>query len=355
MCGIAGVSELNHNTRRLLPFLAYEMEARGRDSWGAMSPTKVHKSLGPITKSWDGVLDGFADGGPFNLHTRAGSVGSVKEENSHPFLVVGSKCTVLGMHNGCVSNWQDLAKEYNVQYEVDSHYICHAIANGLPTSEIIGWGAFVWLQWENEDEACEPSLNFVRFNMNDFHIAKLVDDDKTTTLAWCSTNDALKKACRMVGLKVALEYKLSDNTHYQYLKSAEQDATLEGGYPLVTLGSMQFGRRHNVRAHGYAPSASDYIVTRTSAGFKATKRFSVNDVGACLRVAGKCIICKAPGVKRHKDCLCKACIEELRVDMEESYNENANPNSQYMVYGLDWEYSEVGDFIHKQKQLTLEA
>ncbi len=386
MCGIAGVSELNSVTRRILPFLAYEMEERGDDSWGMMSPDYCHKEIGPITWGWqDGdvsVMELFSDGLPVSLHTRAGSVGSITKDNSHPFYVKGSKCTVMGMHNGCVSNWKELEEKYKVKYEVDSHHICHFIANGMDTREIRGWGAFVWFQWandENGEPTGDPTLNFVRFNMTDFHIAKLKDQDKTTTLIWCSTKGALNKACNMADVGISFFYGMEGDTHYQYQKEREAEATIDKGYPLVTMRKMPFGGRSSYQSHPgqfqkqghYAngapvtqigkPTTSDYepgtnnvgkanpttptpIAGATASGNVATKTFSVGDIGKGLRQANKCIVCKEPNVDRTKKAICNGCVSSSIHIIDEINDPETPITRKFLVYGVDWEFDVDGDF-----------
>lgn len=373
MCGIAGVSELNAVTRRILPFLAYEMEERGDDSWGIMAPDYCHKEIGPITLGWqDGdvsVLDMFTDGLPVSLHTRAGSVGSIKKENSHPFYVQGSVCTVMGMHNGCVSNWKELEDKYKVKYEVDSHFICHFIANGLETKEIRGWGSFVWLQWENDENGKatgEPTLNFVRFNMADFHIAKLKDQDKATTLIWCSTKRALQKACNMADVDISFFYSTEGDTHYRYLKDREAEAVINKGYPLATMGKMSFGGRSSYQAHSgqcqnhgqyqnnavaliaAKPTASDYEgnknpIATGNVGTSA-KTFSVGDIGKSSRVANKCVICKEPNVDRTNKALCPGCVKFLEDTISELKDPDTPITRKFLVFGVDWEFDADGDF-----------
>lgn len=383
MCGIAGVSDLNAVTRRIIPFLAYEMEERGDDSWGMMAPDYCYKEIGPITWSWqDGdtnALDMFTDGLPISLHTRAGSVGSITKENSHPFFVEGSKCTVMGMHNGCVSNWKELEEKYKVKYEVDSHYICHFIANGLCTSEIRGWGAFVWFQWEHDENGKatgDPTLNFVRFNMNDFYIAKLKDQDKATTLAWCSTKTALQKACAMGGVDISFIYDMQGDTHYRYLKSREAEAVIDKGYPLATIGRMPFGGRSSYQAHNgqyqkhgqyqnntvvpitAKPVASDYegnknptnptqVAGATANGNVATsakKTFSVGDIGRGCRCNNMCIVCKARCVDRTKKAICNGCIKAAEVIISEINDPDTPITRKFLVFGVDWEFDVDGDF-----------
>lgn len=364
MCGIAGASSLNENTRRLLPFLAYEMEERGDDSWGVLTPSYVHKELGPITSGWTtgdtNIMDLLDEGQPVSIHTRAGSVGSITQENSHPFTVVGSKCTVVGMHNGCVANWKELETTYGVTYNVDSHYICHAIANGLDTEDIRGWGAFVWLQWENDSEGNptgEPTLNFVRFNMTDFYLAKINDGASTNTIVWCSTKNALIKACNMADTPVAFFYDFQSETHYRYLKEKEGVSDIKTGYPMATLGKMQFGRRgncatvhhpNNTPNHPPAqvgkPKVEDYDRVPSQPPV-AGVNFSVGDIGRNLREGNRCLLCKIVHVDRTNKAVCGLCIKEVNDAVGGLYNHKSPQSKKFMIFGYDWEYNGKGELV----------
>src|ERR1700722_8105570 len=85
MCGILGTSRLNERTRPILQFLTWEMQSRGRDSWGASDGVEMIHQMGDVLdgpeayylpNEWERVI----------VHTRAASGGSAKSlENAHPF------------------------------------------------------------------------------------------------------------------------------------------------------------------------------------------------------------------------------------------------------------------------------
>ena len=50
MCGIFGFNKATEATWAMTPFLAWDMERRGRDSWGVTNGVdRVHKQVGTIT------------------------------------------------------------------------------------------------------------------------------------------------------------------------------------------------------------------------------------------------------------------------------------------------------------------
>jgi len=80
-------------------------------------------------------------------HNRAATRGNVTNENAHPFY----EDNIVLMHNGTLEyGWEKLTE---AKVEVDSHAICHALANGTP-QEVIptikGAFALLWFDLETE-------------------------------------------------------------------------------------------------------------------------------------------------------------------------------------------------------------
>jgi len=255
MCGIAGTSSLNRYTRSMLPFLAYSMEDRGDDSWGISNGTATVRALGPITGSYK-IPHTFREGDQVVIHTRTASCGKVSIENQHPFFARGPAINILGVHNGGITNYRELADKtrdrlkaaslpYDFTYEVDSHALFAFLAAGGSPSDVRGAGALVWWEWKPRHQ---KRLNLLRFNMDALYVAKLSD----SSLVWCSTKDPIEKAARMAGLAIVHFYTIKGDTRYQVQPETVDDATdLESGFPLVEIGPMVFGPR-------FVPTHSNY-------------------------------------------------------------------------------------------------
>src|SRR5256885_13743809 len=136
MCGVFGFSILNSATTRMAEFLAYSMEGRGADSWGGSDGQEFIKKVGPISGDfW--VPQNWRQG---IFHTRFKTVGEISERNAHPFIVENGPKTIIGIHNGSVSNWAELNRTHNRQCQVDSEHIFHHIAEGKSMEDLQGRG-----------------------------------------------------------------------------------------------------------------------------------------------------------------------------------------------------------------------
>jgi len=129
-CGITGFCGEGPANQAKLRLLAVLNEERGKHSSG------INMSDGVSIKTagfHDGQFrDGFKHkpltaltGGPVLVHTRQATVGDHTEANAHPFKykLATDKEAFVFTHNGTVSNWKDLCKEYNTdstQFTVDS-------------------------------------------------------------------------------------------------------------------------------------------------------------------------------------------------------------------------------------------
>jgi hypothetical protein len=355
MCGIAGVSSLNGYTRKLLPFLAYEMERRGDDSWGIANHKWTYKHMGSVLDSFK-IPEQFEPGDAVSLHTRAASVGKVSAENSHPFLVVNDAKDhwVRGMHNGCVYNYRDLAKEYNYTHEVDSPHVFKVIVEGGDTKNITGWGTLVW--WEGDCEVRDgrvcatslPDLYIARYNSQNLYVCQLESGE----VVWASTEECVTRAVRMTGGKISKAYTTKGDQRYRVKFTWEDNSPAD---ELMDDGAMVFGGggnyntpRREVGTVGYShfpqpPSQSGKpgvgIVSRTACGNPGTidttskvitlpavsqastgvvgsgvEKFSLMDAGARSRSLGVCVHCCAVKVDRNKIPLCDACWLDVKFE-----------------------------------------
>jgi len=226
MCGIMGAYPRTPLTTRMLPFLAWEMENRGDDSWGVTDGTLDHivKKIGPITQSfevpnWHSLL----------YHTRKASCGAKTIPNQHPFTFEQPEAPgtyIIGVHNGCLVNHEQLNKKHNRNFEVDSMHIFANIAEGIETKEIDGWGAIAY--YDN------GVLCFAKFNGGDLHIFRLDSGE----FVWASTERCVRKAADIAGAIIATEFDIK--TERQYYVRENDGGPLE----LVDHGPMSFGFRY---------------------------------------------------------------------------------------------------------------
>lgn len=241
MCGIFGFSKRTPATERMMPFLAWEMVERGKDSWGVTDGTTVEKHLGPITQSW--YLPPWGDALIF--HTRAASVGSKTLQNQHPFTFSTldnegetSGGYVVGVHNGGISNHEKLNKDYQRDFDVDSMHVYAHIAEGWDTKELNGYGALAWFEVDNN---ANKILYFAKFNMYDFSVFRLDDG----AIVFCSRGSVVRKAAEMTNVEVT-EYKFQDEMLYWV--SVEEDGTK---HILIEGDEMKFGAGYQ-RGRNYA-------------------------------------------------------------------------------------------------------
>lgn len=139
MCGIFGA--IGKPDAMALKFLCYLNESRGRQSTGTYTYDgtelgyfyRCTTSASEMLKTMDSNV--FNDSKLFIGHTRQSTHGSITLENCHPFQIGNT----IGAHNGIIYNHNDVTKDDNVKYEVDSQAIFHLIDKGKDLSALRGY------------------------------------------------------------------------------------------------------------------------------------------------------------------------------------------------------------------------
>lgn len=229
MCGIFGVSELNKTTAPIVPYLAFTMEERGRDSWGFTDGTHVHKEMGHITRNlfvpkWPRLIG----------HCRMTSVGKVILENQHPFVFANDTKKVVGIHNGTLSNYTELNHKHDRDYDVDSKHIFAHLFEEKDIKEIRGSAAISYI-----DE--KGNIIVGRSKSSNLYVAELSTGERV----FASTRSDLEKSIRAGGGWVK-KIEMPD---------ADKLFIINGEEILKEIGEFEFGSSisssSNSRCGGY--------------------------------------------------------------------------------------------------------
>lgn len=325
MCGIFGFSRITDITKKLAPYLAYEMESRGRDSWGATDGSAIVKHLGAITYTWHREVSTFDTWTRGIFHTRAASTGAITLENQHPFHIEKDGRTILGIHNGIVSNHDALNKAHPTRnFDCDSPHIFMAIAGFSPTNQIQGYGNLAW--YEMSAEYPEPMLYLARFNSDNLILARL----KSGEIVFCSTRDPIERGVRMVGGAVDTWYNIKGDFLHSVHASRENPDKDE----VYEVSSLPFGGRviYNASACTSAPY-QDYTDYRqrpfahtgnTGTGNRSSRRSTFNNgvtihnLGELDRAANICLTTQCENRvanSRRKELLCEACMRSILTEL----------------------------------------
>ena len=177
MCGIFG--GVGKYSMRDIQMLAVLNEVRGGDSFGVYDGAMSKTLQPPRTKigTWESLN---IRRHPFLIgHTRSASVGSVTINNAHPFHIGH----VVGAHNGGISNFHELCKQFEAKdLNVDSQIIFWGLNDRgidfLPylkgTYSIAWWDdrepEFFWLACSAQQLATVETERFVLYSSDIKHL-----------------------------------------------------------------------------------------------------------------------------------------------------------------------------------------
>lgn len=278
MCGIAGYSHATDLTRRMTPHLLWEIESRGKDSWGATDGTNTVKSIGAVTESWHRYESEVLGWSRAIFHTRGASTGSVTIPNQHPFTFEHDDRKIVGIHNGIISNHFALNNKYSRSFDVDSMHIFANMVERKPTGDLQGWGNLAWYSMSPAHP--EGLLNLLRFNNDACHIAKMVSGE----IIFCSTPDPIRRAARMCGGTVKFFYE----TKEEYIYTCEIEPKTSRMELYKSNNRLPFGTRTSYQ-HGGSPDGWPSINVggnRGNHGFTSPRTSDMSDynMGLCAVV-----------------------------------------------------------------------
>lgn len=306
----------------MAPFLAYAMQDRGTDSWGMTNGSEVVKDVGPILAGYY-IPDNW-DRGIF--HTRAASVGAVTVENAHPFTVSSEERTVIGIHNGHISNYHSLNTNHSRECSVDSQHLFHHIHANMSMDDIYGWGAVAWYDTDDFDH-----LQLVKFNMDDLHIAKLKNGD----VVFASTRSPIVKAAQAVRAEIDSFYQIESGRRYRL---GREEGLLVG--PVMPFGTRSYSTytpsSSTSGSYGFGGRGSSW---RDDAFHRASNRkFNPDNIDLHARTNGQCAKCKKAGVNRRSALVCETCFARFFQDLDRL----DSVDTLYLVRG---EWITAADFL----------
>lgn len=286
MCGIFGSPNIDDSVRAMLPFLGLAMQTRGRDAWGASDGTAVLKHTGELVDSWGEEWDKIQEWTAGIFHTRGASVGSAKIlDNAHPFSFARADGDmVIGIHNGAITNHDELDGKYNRKCSVDSMHIWQHRAEGKSWEDLEGWGNLAWWEKNKHDQRV---IHLTRFNSDNLSVAKL----KGGQFIFASEIGCIRQTAKLFGNPVDTVYHIEQSRHYWF-------------------GPRESGEMELWKEEEVFPFPQTRTVTAVVPweGMYSARNFTPSKTEPLDDYCAKCAVSKING---KKSLLCSGCFNEL--------------------------------------------
>jgi hypothetical protein len=204
MCGVFGAqftADATDVQRALaLAVLGYANDERGDMSWGIFgsesptAPWEIQKDKGSILYApvvWWSKFTTAAG------HTRWATTGAVNKANAHPYLIGNT----IGLHNGTISNHDELNWKYSRKFQVDSMHLVAHVDEDRDLTEIASYGTLVFAKVD------EPG----RIYLGSWNGGDLAVYRTPIGILWSSVASAVKQAVSALdiqGTPVQLEERM---------------------------------------------------------------------------------------------------------------------------------------------------
>ena len=272
MCGIYGIakSPTPYTSRqfkvvkKVLRDIAIDSETRGSHSSGIAkvgANTRIYKSLLPSSKFVDtkeyneSVKSLRHDSFILLGHTRFATEGAIVKSNAHPFRVGD----VVGAHNGCVYNIEEMQGKLDKQCPVDSQLIFKAINDKDNIQEAI------------QDFDSDFALSFVKKNPMVLHLCResnrplfIAYVPQYKTMFYASESNFIEDALLDANITDVDVYSLNKNTLYSFDVSKFDDIKMNVDKSLFDYTSRVYQWQLNSYPKRKTGGITNYTWTSTS-------------------------------------------------------------------------------------------